>query len=354
MTFQNKTHNKNTAGWLFITVYIAFEILPAGVVLLMDGISETYAYTLISLASVQAVMLGAVLIFSKVTHLGVLKHAGLNRFPNIFQILLLAAMSVTCIYAGNNISTLFVSLLAKTGMRISLIEPRMDNAVNIIFSVTCIGMMPAFCEELFIRQGMLSGLRRNYPPYKAILISALFFSLMHTNAAQSLHQFFLGATLAAVVVISRSIWSGIIFHFFNNLYILLVYSISPERATVDYMNMDIGADKWLIATLIFILGYAVIFGLLILFSAVCARRRKANTSTDVDTSENDMTTQQKSRFFNTRIGSFLFDGWSGIRSLSDPVPEVEQPVGNGLVWSIIILLAIWILVFVNGFIPLGN
>ena len=43
----------------------------------------------------------------------------------------------------------------------------------------------------------------------AILITAGMFSLMHGNPIQTVHQFLLGAVLAYVVLVSKSLWAGI-------------------------------------------------------------------------------------------------------------------------------------------------
>ena len=76
--------------------------------------------------------------------------------------------------------------------------------------------LPAVCEELAFRGFILSGLRRRFPVWTAILISSLLFAFYHLNAFQALPTFILGVVLGVLAVRSGSIFPGMLFHLLYN------------------------------------------------------------------------------------------------------------------------------------------
>jgi sodium transport system permease protein len=76
--------------------------------------------------------------------------------------------------------------------------------------------LPALCEELAFRGFILSGLRRRFPVWTAILISSFLFALSHMNVFQALPTFILGVVLSVLTVRSGSVFPGMLFHFLYN------------------------------------------------------------------------------------------------------------------------------------------
>jgi membrane protease YdiL (CAAX protease family) len=91
-------------------------------------------------------------------------------------------------------------------------------ATEQVFALAIIGMavIPAFTEELFFRGLILDGLSRNYSQRKAIIISALFFGIIHLNPWQFLNGFCMGLFAAWICINANSILPGIFIHLFNN------------------------------------------------------------------------------------------------------------------------------------------
>lgn len=81
-----------------------------------------------------------------------------------------------------------------------------------IFSVITTVIVGPILEEILCRGIILKGLLKNYGPYKAILISATFFSVMHLNPWQALPAFFGGLFLGWVFYKTQSVIPGIIIH----------------------------------------------------------------------------------------------------------------------------------------------
>jgi sodium transport system permease protein len=89
---------------------------------------------------------------------------------------------------------------------------------------------PAVCEEVVFRGFILSGLRR-FGQWPAIVISSLFFGLLHPSIYQFLPTFLLGLLLGWLVWVSGSVLCSIIVHALSNGVIatLVHLSVVPEN-----------------------------------------------------------------------------------------------------------------------------
>jgi sodium transport system permease protein len=85
-----------------------------------------------------------------------------------------------------------------------------------------IGVLPALCEELAFRGFILSGLRRRFRPWTAILLSSFLYAVYQMNVFQAVPYFLAGVVLALLVLRTGSVASAMVFHFVWN-----VLSITP-------------------------------------------------------------------------------------------------------------------------------
>ena len=87
----------------------------------------------------------------------------------------------------------------------------------LVISLIYMGIIPALFEELFFRGLILDGLNNNYSKRKAIIISALFFGIIHLNPWQFLTGFIIGLITAWICIQTKSILLCIYIHLFNNI-----------------------------------------------------------------------------------------------------------------------------------------
>lgn len=93
-----------------------------------------------------------------------------------------------------------------------------------VISIIYVGIIPAIVEELFFRGLILDGFTRNYSKWKAILMSALFFGLIHLNPWQFFTGFIMGLIAAWICIETGSILLCMFIHFFNNtIYTVMVH-----------------------------------------------------------------------------------------------------------------------------------
>jgi membrane protease YdiL (CAAX protease family) len=81
-----------------------------------------------------------------------------------------------------------------------------------IFSIITMVIAAPIMEEILCRGIILRGLLKNYPPYKAILISAIFFGAIHLNPWQAIPASLGGLFLGWVYYKTQSVIPGIIIH----------------------------------------------------------------------------------------------------------------------------------------------
>jgi membrane protease YdiL (CAAX protease family) len=73
-----------------------------------------------------------------------------------------------------------------------------------------------FCEEIFFRGFVFTGLRRGMPLYLAVIISALLFAAAHGDPASFPVLLVIGLLLAILRWQTKSLWPGILLHCLNN------------------------------------------------------------------------------------------------------------------------------------------
>ncbi|NFG30443.1 CPBP family intramembrane metalloprotease, partial [Clostridium botulinum] len=91
------------------------------------------------------------------------------------------------------------------------------------FSSLCL-IAPIF-EEIICRGIILEQLNKRCGATKAILISSLFFGIMHFNLHQGVNAFFIGVVMGVIYVKTDPLLLTILLHFVNNLYCLIAQYI---------------------------------------------------------------------------------------------------------------------------------
>jgi hypothetical protein len=100
------------------------------------------------------------------------------------------------------------------------------NQTTFLTGILFIAASPAIFEELVYRGAVLQGYAKA-PVKVAVIMSGVFFGLMHMNAQQFLYAVFLGVIMALIVRYSRNILLAVLFHFgFNGTQWTMAYFVS--------------------------------------------------------------------------------------------------------------------------------
>ncbi len=122
-------------------------------------------------------------------------------------------------------------------VNITSLQPEFNAPTNIpafiIFLVNLV-VLPPLVEEWVFRGVLLQSLRRFGDGF-AIMVSSVIFALIHCNVSQSTTAFLVGLSMAIFVVITGSVWTGVIIHMVNNCLSIAMSIITlamPEYAFV--------------------------------------------------------------------------------------------------------------------------
>lgn len=120
-----------------------------------------------------------------------------------------------------NIATSYLDMLIQmlTGYSIEMpaIPAPTKSPAGILLFYIAIAVVPALIEEMAFRGIIMQSLRRFGDSF-AVICSAVLFGLMHCNLQQIPFAIMAGIFIGYAVVITDSLWTGIIIHFLNNAF----------------------------------------------------------------------------------------------------------------------------------------
>lgn len=97
-----------------------------------------------------------------------------------------------------------------------------------LYSILAFCLAAPLFEEMIFRGVVLQGFLKRYSPTKAILVSALIFSLAHLNPVQFLTAFTLGLLLGWIYWKTNSLLSSIFIHACNNILAFSIQSLTND------------------------------------------------------------------------------------------------------------------------------
>ncbi|MBR5246166.1 MAG: CPBP family intramembrane metalloprotease [Clostridia bacterium] len=104
---------------------------------------------------------------------------------------------------------------------------KISGVIGVLAVCISIAIVPAILEEFVVRGVALQSLRK-YGDKFAILVSALFFSILHGNMLQIPYTFVGGLILGYLAVKTKSLWPPMILHFVNNFYSAIVLIVTDN------------------------------------------------------------------------------------------------------------------------------
>lgn len=105
---------------------------------------------------------------------------------------------------------------------------------NLVISFISVSVFAPFFEEWLCRGVVLRGLLTHTRPASAIIVSAVFFAVLHMNPWQALPAFLLGLVFGYVYYKTGSLKLTMLMHFTNNT-LALVFSRIPSLAEAETM-----------------------------------------------------------------------------------------------------------------------
>jgi sodium transport system permease protein len=137
------------------------------------------------------------------------------------------------------------------------------------YAVLVIALTPAICEELVFRGFLLSGFRQLGNTWSAIILSSLFFAIVHGILQQSLNACILGIVIGYIAVKSRSILPCILYHLTHNTISVLHSRLDPGTAPggglADWIFVLDAQNQYQYQLVVLVLGSCIAAGILLYY-----------------------------------------------------------------------------------------
>ena len=269
-----------------VQAVILFQLMPSGTS--MAGMEKSMLQAMMDPKNVGALRLSQVLgtlfllfipavIYSRVTNGKNPFWLGFNKFLNVKQVLIgFAIIFAANIFAGpfgdwtKAILVHFPSLNASAKQLEDAYNQQVLAISNLrsggeyITALFIMAFFPAMFEEVFFRGAVQNLLVRWWKkPMVAIIVTSLFFSLIHMSIYLFISRAVLGFVLGLLYYRSRNIWVNIIAHFLNNaIAVTSLFYMSMTSPKIDISKLDPKVEWWTgLLGLIALLGLFRLFGL---------------------------------------------------------------------------------------------
>lgn len=220
----------NKASWLYTLLFLAYIFL--------GSMLQTVDLYLGLFAGEVLILLVPVLVYVKQKKVNFKRYFRLNKITG--KEALISVLLTLLVYPLVGISsTLLIKFYSLFGeVRVPQINVKSGGLMS-IYSVLIIGVLPAICEEFFVR-GLLSAPAKRAKGRKfTYFYTALLFMLMHVNPFNIVAPFILGYVFSVLNEKTNSLFSSMLGHFtFNTCSVILsIFQKDIAEGAVNDMKM---------------------------------------------------------------------------------------------------------------------
>ncbi len=201
------------------------------------------------------------IIYAKIKGTSIKEEFRLNRI-GLVDVLLIIVAFLSSYFVAVFINLIAQILISTAGNLILPDIPFAENPREYLTLLLIIAGSAGICEEILFR-GILLRAYERFGMWRGIIISALFFSVLHLNIQNMAAPFFLGIVLGFVVYKTNSIFAGILGHFINNaISVTFGYVVMNMPFYKNISNLQIQEGM----TTPSLIGAAVLFGAIVPFT----------------------------------------------------------------------------------------
>ena len=186
--------------------------------------------------------------------------------------LLTVVFAVCMIIIGTAVSMLWQMVLSLMGYTASSSHTHYAGVSDLFLQILLVAVLPGFFEEFSHRGLLFAGYKES--GWKFVLISALFFSLMHQNIRQTGYTFVDGIAMALAMYYTGSIWPGMFMHFLNNFWSVFLGYVADVGGAFGFV---ITVENWLYSSIggLIVCVVAVLLAIVFATLVVLAFRKDA-------------------------------------------------------------------------------
>ncbi|WP_026477066.1 type II CAAX endopeptidase family protein [Alkaliphilus transvaalensis] len=147
--------------------------------------------------------------------------------------------------------------------------PMPENTNEYVIMMLVVSLLAGFCEEVLFRGFVLSG----YEPMgkkKAIIFSALLFGFFHFNIYNLAGPVVLGLVFGYLVILTDSLWAGVIGHMVNNGFAITLSFIINYLSDILSLNEATTVETPEVSTTIALLVSLITIGVIAIVTSMIA------------------------------------------------------------------------------------
>lgn len=203
----------NKASWLYTVLFIAYIFL--------GSMLQTVDLYLGLFAGEVLILLAPVLVYVKQKKVNFKRYFRLNKITGkeALTSVLLTLLVYPLVGISSALLIKFYSLFGE--VRVPQINVK-SGGLSSIYSVLIIGVLPAICEEFFVRGLLSAPAKKSKGKVFTYVYTALLFMLMHVNPYNIVAPFILGYVFSVLNEKTNSLYSSMLGHFtFNTCSVIL-------------------------------------------------------------------------------------------------------------------------------------
>lgn len=221
----------NKASWLYTVLFIAYIFL--------GSMLQTVDLYLGLFAGEVLILLVPVLVYVKQKKVNFKRYFRLNKITGkeALTSVLLTLLVYPLVGISSALLIKFYSLFGE--VRVPQINVK-SGGLSSIYSVLIIGVLPAICEEFFVRGLLSAPAKKSKGKVFTYVYTALLFMLMHVNPFNIVAPFILGYVFSVLNEKTNSLYSSMLGHFtFNTCSVILsiFQKDIAEGASASDMNV---------------------------------------------------------------------------------------------------------------------
>ena len=341
------------ATFLFVVLTIAFEGFIA--FLPKSWLSNTIGLGFFQFL-LEAVFAVVAYIIARNNKINVFEATGMKHKINLKLVGISLLISIVSLVLFGDLTNIFLSFLEILGYKSSSSAIVIDSFGKYLIYVICLCIAPAIFEEMLFRGTILKGLKQ-YGLKVAIIGSAAIFMIMHGSPDQTIHQFIIGMIIGYIFYKTGNLWIGIIVHFFNNfisiteLYILtMIQQANPIEETVEQVGAGANIIS-LILGLTFAITFAVV-GYMIVVALLRLILKEDKALNQTKTGESVISVDGEEQIIELSVNGQEMSKTEQNDKISETNEKIEMSQTSRILFWIsgILLVGMWLLAFISGFV----
>ena len=199
--------NSKKANWAFLITIVFYTGALLAVVVFFPSIVDNLVF---SNLFAEVITLLPILIFMLATKEKLGSFLGFRRikFRSILMVGLFTFLSAPTLSLINLISQIWV------GNEIGAVLENQQNQIPFPIMLLTVGVIAPIFEEVICRGAYYRSYCRSGSAFKAMIMSAIIFGLLHMNFNQASYAFVMGIFAVLLVEATGSLWASILYHGF--------------------------------------------------------------------------------------------------------------------------------------------